>query len=47
MLRRFIPLVLLLSPFLMGDVAPVGSACSCGDGGGSDGGSGDDVDQPS
>jgi hypothetical protein len=45
MLRRFIPLVLLLSPFLMGDVAPVGSSCSCGGGEGSD--ADDDVDQPS
>ena len=45
MLRRVIPLLLLLSPFLMGDVAPVGSSCSCGGGEGSDGD--DDVDQPS
>jgi hypothetical protein len=44
MLRRVIPLLLLLSPFLMGDVAPVGSSCTCG-GGGSD--ADDDVDQPS
>jgi hypothetical protein len=44
MLRRWIPVFLVLAPFLMADVAPAGSACSCGGGEGSDA---DDVDQPS
>lgn len=44
MLRRVLPVLLLLTPFLMADVAPAGSACTCG-GGGSD--ADDDVDRPS
>jgi hypothetical protein len=37
MRRNLILLALLLSPFLMGDVAPVGSGCDCGGGERSDG----------
>jgi hypothetical protein len=40
MLRRILPALVILVPLLMGDVAPdtpVGSGCSCGGGGASDG----------